>query len=78
MKALAEGRPPACQCGADNCPNRTDDAVQSTRMVINVVAGQQTVFGNGHLPGHIEGYGVIASEQVRALARDVSGRCPSA
>ncbi len=74
MKALAEGRPLACQCGADNCPNRTDDAVQPTRMVINVVAGQQTVFGNGHLPGYIEGYGVIDSEQVRALARDASVR----
>ena len=47
-------------------PNRTDDAVQPTRMVINVVAGQQTVFGNGRLPGHTG----LRSDRLRA------GPCP--
>ena len=68
MKALAEGRSLACECGNDACPNRSADAVAPTRMVINVIAGAETVLGGGSQPGYLEGYGVIDAEQVRALA----------
>ncbi|MBX9641155.1 MAG: HNH endonuclease, partial [Mycobacteriaceae bacterium] len=39
-----------------------------TRIVINVVASDQTVHGNASQPGYLEGYGVIDAEQVRELA----------
>ncbi len=74
MKAMAEGRRLACECGADDCPNRSDATDSPTRMVINVIAGQQTVFGDGHEPGYIEGYGVIDAEQIRDLAREATLR----
>ena len=74
MKAMAEGCHLACECGADDCPNRSDDAVRPTRMVINVIAGAETVLGGGSEPGYIEGYGVIDAEQVRQLAADATLR----
>jgi Domain of unknown function (DUF222) len=74
MKAMAEGRHLACERGADDCPNRSDDAVRPTRMVINVIAGAETVLGGGSEPGYLEGYGVIDAEQVRALAQEATLR----
>ena len=47
VKALAEGRSLACECGNDACPHRSADAVAPTRMVINVIAGAETVLGGG-------------------------------
>ena len=41
-------------------------------MVINVVASEQTVYGDSAAPGYLEGYGVIDAEQVRALAAAAS------
>ena len=41
-------------------------------MVINVVASDQTVFGESAAPGYLEGYGVIDAEQVRQLAAAAS------
>ena len=43
-------------------------------MVINVIAGAETVLGGGNEPGYIEGYGVIDAEQVRQLAEDATLR----
>ncbi len=39
-----------------------------TRIIVNVIAGSETVLGDGDAPGYIEGYGVIDAEQVRVLA----------
>jgi hypothetical protein len=73
-KAWAEGRSLSCECGGDDCPNRSDAVVAPTRMVVNVIAGQQTVFGDGSEPGYIEGFGVIDAEQVRTIAKDATLR----
>ena len=54
------------------CPHRSEDAVAPTRMVINVIAGAETVLGGGSQPGYLEGYGVIDAEQVRALAEQAT------
>ena len=43
-------------------------------MVINVIAGAETVLGGGSEPGYLEGYGVIDAEQVRQLAQDATLR----
>lgn len=51
VKAMAEGRRLGCQCGADNCPNRADYAAAATRIVVNVIAGSETVLGGGSEPG---------------------------
>jgi hypothetical protein len=41
---------------------------RASRTIINVIAGQQTVIGNGRQPGYLEGYGVIdASEATLRL-----------
>jgi Domain of unknown function (DUF222) len=77
IKALAEGHRLACECGADDRPNRSDDTVQPTRTVINVVAAQQTVFGNGRQPGYVEGYGVIDGAVCVQLHIQPTARQPS-
>jgi hypothetical protein len=74
LKALSDGRWLACACGAGDCPNRSDHAAPATRLVLNVIAGQQTVIGGGSQPGYIEGYGVIDADKVRELARDATLR----
>jgi hypothetical protein len=74
LEAMAEGRPLVCLCGADNCPNRSDKRTAPTRIVVNVIADQQTVFGDGNQPGYVEGYGVIDAEQVRAITKDATLR----
>ena len=77
VKALAEGRNLACECGNDACPHRSADAVAPTRMVINVIAGAETVLDGGSEPGYLEGYGVIDADQVRALAEQATLRLVS-
>ncbi len=74
VKSMAEGRTLACLCGAEGCPLRSPDAAAPTRIVVNVIAGSQTVLGGGSEPGYIEGYGVIDAEQVRHLAQDATLR----
>ncbi|WP_375487120.1 DUF222 domain-containing protein, partial [uncultured Mycobacterium sp.] len=61
------------------CPIRDDHAEHDrdpggAQVVINVVASDQTVYGNSSQPGYLEGYGVIDAEQVRALAAAASLR----
>ena len=77
LAALAQGHGLACTCGRSECPTRsrqgdTDRNPGGTKVVINVVASEQTVTGNGSGPGYLEGYGVIDAEQVRALAAAAS------
>jgi hypothetical protein len=47
---------------------------RASRTIINVIAGQQTVIGNGRQPGYLEGYGVIDADQVRDLASEATLR----
>jgi hypothetical protein len=73
LAALTEGRGLACGCGQSECSARAgahdpDSDRTGPRVVINVVASEQTVNAGGSLPGYLEGYGVIDAEQVRQLA----------
>jgi hypothetical protein len=48
--------------------------------VINAIATEQTLTGEGEQPGYLEGYGVIDAEQVRQLAENAALRlvkCPT-
>lgn len=77
LAALTQGRRLACACGQPECPSRSanDNAAgdpSGARVVINVVASDQTVDGTSAAPGFLEGYGVIDAEQVRRLAEAAS------
>ncbi len=75
MLALSEGRELRCDCGQPECPARgTDDADSGPRAVINVIASEDTVTGNGDEPGYLEGFGVIDADQVRELAENAPVR----
>jgi hypothetical protein len=74
MEAMAKGQALVCLCGADDCPNRAVGAAAATRIVVNVIAGSETVLGGGAGPGYIEGYGVIDAEHVRLLAENATIR----
>jgi hypothetical protein len=69
---LTEGRPLRCDCDQADCPTRATEAEAApgeVRTVINVIATEATVTGEGDQPGYLEGYGVIDAEQVRELAQ---------
>jgi hypothetical protein len=71
VAALAEGRRLACACGQTSCPAKAVGPERDgagARIVINVVASEQTVYGDSEQPGYLEGFGVIDAEQVRDLA----------
>jgi hypothetical protein len=71
VSALCAGRNLACDCGQADCPTREAEAdapAGGVRTVINVIATEATVTGEGDQPGYLEGYGVIDAEQVRELA----------
>lgn len=77
LSALAENRGLACACGRSECPVRGGEHTREgeptgARVVVSVVAGEQTVYGEGAGPGYLEGYGVIDAEQVRRLAAAAS------
>lgn len=77
LAALAENRGLACACGQPECPARTGDHNPDrdragAQVIINVVAGEQSVYADGAGPGYLEGYGVIDAEQVRQLAAAAS------
>lgn len=74
LAALAEGRALPCACGQSNCPAKASDTAEAAgvRVVINVVATDQTVLGDSERPGYLEGYGIIDAEQVRQLAATAS------
>ncbi|BBZ37278.1 HNH endonuclease signature motif containing protein [Mycobacterium conspicuum] len=72
LDALARGSCLACACGQPECPSRAGESPAAerggVRLVVNVVATDQTAYGDSDRPGYLEGYGVIDAEQVRALA----------
>ena len=74
MGAIAEARRLVCLCGAEDCPNRADEAAPATKIVVNVIASADTVHCGGSQPGYLEGYGVIDAEQVRSLAENAKLR----
>ncbi|MDA3638050.1 HNH endonuclease signature motif containing protein [Mycobacterium xenopi] len=78
LAALTEGRRLACCCGKSGCPNKTANTegrdMGGAQVVVNVVASEQTVYGDSAQPGYLEGYGVIDAEQVRELAAAASVR----
>ena len=69
LAALTEGRKLVCACGQPGCSATVADKRDpaAAKVVINVVASEQTVHGNGSQPGYLEGFGVIDAEQVRDL-----------
>jgi hypothetical protein len=70
LGALAHGRRLSCGCGQSDCRNRpagtTDDAANGggAKVVINVVASEETVTGTDSRPGYLEGFGVISAREV--------------
>ncbi len=73
LAALTQGRRLACACGQTGLPHQSrgrhaDRDPGGAQVVINVVASDQTVYGDSAAPGYLEGYGVIDAEQVRRLA----------
>jgi len=77
LAALTEGRRLGCACGSPDCPTRAGDEQGmpdpgGARVVINVVASDQTVYHDGDRPGYLAGHGVIDAEQVRQLAEAAS------
>ncbi|BBX66886.1 HNH endonuclease signature motif containing protein [Mycolicibacterium psychrotolerans] len=82
FEALAERRGLECRCGASDCPKNDPATGQpsasstqvSPKVVLNVVAGADTVNGQSQAPGYLVGFGVIDAELVRELARDATRR----
>ncbi|MBV9641422.1 MAG: DUF222 domain-containing protein [Mycobacteriaceae bacterium] len=67
LGALAAGRALECRCGQPDCPAAGADT-GGARIVINVVATDDTISGAVDRPGYLQGYGIIDAEQVRELA----------
>ncbi|CPR13026.1 13e12 repeat-containing protein [Mycobacterium bohemicum DSM 44277] len=78
LTALSQGIALACGCGRADCPARTGDeparAAGATRVVINVVAADDTVHGDGAAPGYLEGHGLIDADEVRELLAAAAAR----
>lgn len=76
LAALTEGRALACGCGRADCPNRAGDAPSGAgpRVLLNVIATEDTVTGDSDQPGYLDGFGVIDAEQVRQLATSAEQR----
>lgn len=54
-----------CACGRPDCAGRD---VADVAVVVNVVVNQSTLDGEGDIPAHLSGFGVLAAEQARAVA----------
>jgi hypothetical protein len=69
LAAVLGGRGLGCGCGQPGCPasGETERVSGGARTVINVVAGEQTVYGESDQPGYLVGYGVIDAGQVRQM-----------
>lgn len=72
LAAVTQGAVLVCTCGQPECATRSEPGSTGERggaqVVINVIAGEDTVHGDSDAPGYLEGYGVIDAEQVRRLA----------
>ena len=67
LAAMAQGRALVCTCDTADCPARggSEAAPAGARVVVNVVAGEDTVRGRSDQPGYLSGFGVIDAEQIR-------------
>ncbi|MBI5340102.1 MAG: DUF222 domain-containing protein [Mycolicibacterium rufum] len=77
FEALVERRELECRCGTSDCPKANpahDQPPAQPKVVLNVVAGADTVNGRSQAPGYLVGFGVIDAELVRELARDATRR----
>lgn len=75
LAALTLGHHLACACGQPGCAANAVDRERDrggAQVVLNLVAGEQTVRGESDQPGYLEGYGLIDAEQVRDLAAAAS------
>ncbi|MGH3954306.1 MAG: DUF222 domain-containing protein [Mycobacterium sp.] len=54
-----------CTCGRPDCAGRD---VADVAVVVNVVVNQSSLDGHDDVPAHLAGFGVLAAEQVRAVA----------
>jgi hypothetical protein len=69
----AGGTALACECGAAECPARTD-GVAASKVVVHVIAEEATVTGGGVKPALIPGFGAVPAEAVRRLAKAATVR----
>ncbi|OBI78894.1 HNH endonuclease signature motif containing protein [Mycobacterium sp. E740] len=74
LTALTERRGLPCDCGRADCPASTESAESGVRMVLNVIAGEETVAGESDQPGYLEGFGVIDADLVREIAENATVR----
>jgi hypothetical protein len=72
VKAISESRTLACLCDDPNCPDRSDDTASSIRMVVNVIAGSDTVLGGGTEPGRLGSTACLRGVTIRG---QVHPRC---
>lgn len=65
------GAPFVCQCGRDDCAAELSEeqvAARCARVVLHVVARNETLDGTSSTPALLDGYGPISGEHVRELA----------
>jgi Domain of unknown function (DUF222) len=62
-----------CLCGRDDCPAGDVEPADSD-IQIQVLAQQATLDGTSDTPGYVEGYGPIAAEAVRDIAKRAKQR----
>jgi 5-methylcytosine-specific restriction endonuclease McrA len=63
----------ACGCGSPECPTATADALVSD-VVIHVLADAATIHGESPTPGYVPGFGGLAAQAVRDLAKSAKQR----
>lgn len=78
LYSLSTGTALRCRCERPECPARNTDT-DTTRqggaqVIVNVLAGADTLAGHSQHPGYLEGYGVIDAEQLRELAATAAHR----
>ncbi|MCG5432208.1 HNH endonuclease [Mycobacterium sp. MYCO198283] len=71
--AWSTGVPLACECGRDDCPNRSTSKT-APQVVVNVVGSAATLAGDDDDVGYLAGYGVIDADYLRELAAGASRR----
>ncbi len=76
LAAMADGRALVCSCDDADCSARAADSPVpgGARVVVNVVASEDTVCGTSRRPGYLSGFGVIDGDQIRELV-DAGRRC---
>jgi Domain of unknown function (DUF222) len=62
-----------CACGVPNCP-AAESGASVGEVVIHVVADAATVNGDSSAPGYVAGFGGLAAQAVRQLARSAKLR----